>query len=260
MMGFDTFFKRRPQINGLSESERFERKFYLPTSAIPLAAHLLAHCCPADRRYRRGTIHSMYYDTADLEHFDESEQGCRTRKKIRIRWYDTPSSASEAPVFVELKSRNGFSGSKQRKEYAVSSERLNGSVLREEILPYGRLVETLAEFDYTPQTMLQPTLLITYERLRFVEPMTGSRVSLDWNICSTLVSPTMDRGERSLRMEGGVVEVKGRSEELPETLRSLRILETDWSRYSKYATCMQTQLEEPGSFGRTLPSGRGEFA
>ncbi len=246
--------------NVMSPSERFERKFYLPSSAIPFALHLLGHCCPADRRYPRGIIHSVYYDTADLEHYDESEQGSRTRKKVRIRWYDSSQdTAADIPVFVELKSKTGFAGSKQRKELPLSPQKLTLSAMRQGILPYMQILQILSEFDYMPESMLYPTLLISYQRLRFVDPMTGSRVSLDWNIRSTIVSPALDRGEQSLQMEGGVIEIKGQSGDLPPMLESMRLLETDWSRYSKYATCMQTQLEETGSFGRLTPSGRGEL-
>jgi hypothetical protein len=251
-------FGRKPQTN-LSPSERFERKFYLPSSAIPFASHLLAHCCPADRRYPRGTIYSIYYDTAELDHYDESEQGSRIRQKVRIRWYDYSPGAETVAVFVELKSKNGFAGSKQRKEHTIPAHRLNPSVLRDGPLPYTQICNTLAEFDFYPQHQLYPMILISYRRLRFIEPLTGSRVSLDWTIRSTLINPLLNRGEGSLSMEGGVIEIKGRSGEIPQTLRSLNLLETDWSRYSKYASCMQSQLEDPGSYGRLTPSGRGEL-
>jgi len=260
MIGFGCNPKNRQAKNALSLSERFERKFYLPSSAISFASHLLGHCCPADRRYPRGTIHSVYYDTATLEHYDESEQGDRTRKKVRIRWYDSPQdAAADIPVFVELKSKTGFAGSKQRKELPTSPQRLTLSAMRNGILPYMKIVQALSEFNYTPESMLYPTLLISYQRLRFLDLLTGSRVSLDWNIRSTMISPALDRGEQSLRMEGGVIEIKGQSSDLPSTLRSMRLLETDWSRYSKYATCMQTQIDETGSYGRLMPSGHGEL-
>lgn len=257
MIAFADRLNPTPRAADLAPDERFERKFYLPPDAVAFAAHLLAHCCPPDPHYPRGRIRSVYYDTPDLDHYQESEDGSRTRQKVRLRWYGAPNPAIEnVHVFVELKSRNGFAGSKQRKQYAVPARRLAPAALRDGLLPYTRLLQALAEFDYTPHTMLHPTLLISYQRLRFVEPLTGSRVSLDWNIHSTLLAAAFARGEHPLRMDGGVIELKGRSEDLPETLRSLRLLDTDWSRYSKYATCMQSQLEPPGAVGRTTPSGR----
>jgi hypothetical protein len=250
-------FDRNPRQAG-SVSQRFERKFYLPSSAIPFAAHLLAHCCPADRLYRRGTIHSVYYDTAELEHYHESQEGNRLRNKVRIRWYDDLPDADTVTAFVELKSKNGYAGTKQRKACTIPVHRFSPSALREGPIDYTHLCGMLAEFEFQPPVQLCPMILISYLRLRFVEPLTGMRISLDWNIRSTLIYPLLDCGQRSLPMEGGVIEIKGRSGEIPMTLRSLSLLETDWSRFSKYASCMQSQLEESGSYGQLTPSGRGE--
>lgn len=256
--GLRSLLKHR-QENNPSASLRLERKFYLPESKIAFAAQMLAHGCPADRKYPRGEIHSLYFDTEDLDHFEDSEQGSRQRKKVRIRWYDRVSEGTQAvPVFLELKSKTGYAGIKQRKSIEVSPPRLRVSVLRDGVLPYPLILQTLAEFGYYPRDLLIPTILISYHRLRFTDLTTGARVSLDWNIRSTLIAPMLDCREGSLRMEGGVIEIKGRTMDLSPSLEPLRFLETDWSRYSKYACCLQSQLEETGSLGRLLPSGRGE--
>jgi hypothetical protein len=240
-----------------TSSERFERKFYLPTSTIPFAAHLLAHCCPEDRQYPRGTIHSVYYDTPDLEYFNDSQEGNYGRVKVRVRWYDFPQTG-QAPVFLEIKSKRGYAGSKKRKSISIDCERLWNPTSDQGVLPYPAVMYGLAEMGYCPPNLLQPLILISYRRLRFIERMTGSRVSLDWDIRSTRIDPKDGRREGSIRMEGGVIEVKGQSSEIPTTLQSIRELGTDWSRYSKYASCVEAHLEEPGSIGRVWPSGRTE--
>ncbi len=242
-----------------TNSERFERKFYLPASTIPFAAHLLAHYCPEDSQYPRGTIHSVYYDTPDLEYFNDSQEGNHGRVKVRIRWYDFPQTGL-APVFLEVKSKRGYAGSKKRKTISVSSERLGNPTSSQGILPYPAVMHGLAELGYSPPDLLQPLILISYRRLRFVERMTCSRVSLDWDIRSMLIDPKAGRREGSIGMEGGVIEIKGQSSEIPATLQSIRDLGTDWSRYSKYASCVEVHLEEPGSVGRIWPSGRTESA
>ncbi|MBN1124008.1 MAG: VTC domain-containing protein [Sedimentisphaerales bacterium] len=239
-------------------SERLERKFYLPSSAIPFATHLLIHCCPADRQYPRGTIHSVYYDTLDLEHFNDSVQGDHSRKKVRIRWYDDPQATSSADIFVELKSKRGYAGTKYRKMFSVASQRLDLSALRDNMIPYPTLLQTISEFGYRPQSLLYPMVLISYRRLRFIDMLTGTRISLDWNIRSRLIGSQYDRREGWLSMEGGIIEIKGHSMDLPPRLQSIRSLGTDWSRYSKYAGCIESHLEESGSAGRFWPSGRVE--
>jgi hypothetical protein len=126
------------------------------------------------------------------------------------------------------------------------------------LIDYTTLRQELAQFDYFPRKCLQPMILISYNRLRFEDVLTGSRVSLDWNIRSILVSPQLNRQEGSLLMRGGVIEIKGQSTDIPPALQSIRHLGTDWSRYSKYAACMESQLDTPGSVGRFWPSGRVE--
>jgi len=240
-------------------SDRFERKFYLPAAKISFAAHLLAHCCLPDRQYPKGTVNSVYYDTADLEWFCDSQEGNHGRNKVRVRWYDSPQQISATmSVYLELKSKNGFASSKQRKEYLVPSRRLSHPGSHDSILNYSQVTQTLAQFGFFSDKPFQPVIFISYQRLRFEDLLTRTRLSLDWNIRSTLVSPPWNRQEGSLLMRGGVIEIKGPSVDIPPALQSIRLLETDWSRYSKYAACMESQLEMPGSAGRFWPSGRVE--
>jgi hypothetical protein len=71
-----------------------------------------------------------------------------------------------------------------------------------------------------------------------------------------MTAPELGRRERDLRLEGGVVEVKGPSLELPVTLRNMKILDTDWSRFSKYSNSIDSHLSDPGMVARFAPPGR----
>ncbi|HSW59135.1 MAG TPA: hypothetical protein VLH15_12070, partial [Dehalococcoidales bacterium] len=55
---------------------------------------------------------------------------------------------------------------------------------------------------------------------------------------------------------GGVVEIKGRQMELPLALRRLKILDTEWTRFSKYGNCLDACLHDPGNMAGYWPSGR----
>lgn len=235
---------------------RFERKFFVPSSKIPFASHMLVHCCPRDRQYPEGVVNSIYYDTSDLEFFCDSDEGNYIRNKIRVRWYDNPQLNGTIPVYLELKSKNGFAGSKQRIKHLIPSDRLHNGGLKKGLIDYTTLRQGLAQFGYFPTECLLPMILISYNRLRFEDLLTGTRVSLDWNIRSTLISPLLNRQEGSLLMHGGVIEIKGQSTDIPPAMQSIRHLGTDWSRYSKYAACMESQMDTPGSVGRFWPSGR----
>jgi hypothetical protein len=117
-------------------------------------------------------------------------------------------------------------------------------------------METLARFAYFLPEMLQPVIKVSYWRYRFTEIMTGQRVSLDCHIHSTMTIAGLGNGEQALELPGAVIEIKGKTMELPETLTRARILDTDWTRFSKYSACIDAHQEKPGSVGRLSPSGR----
>jgi hypothetical protein len=138
----------------------------------------------------------------------------------------------------------------------VSAERLAPENLEKGIIPRTVLMETLARFGYFSFEILQPVIKISYWRYRFSEIMTGQRVSLDCHIRSTMIVPGLGNGEKELELPGAVIEIKGKTMELPETLTRARMLYTDWTRFSKYSACVDAHQEEPGSVGRLSPSGR----
>jgi hypothetical protein len=240
--------------------ERIERKFFIPPSKIPFARSLLSHICLRDGKYPQGTINSLYFDTPDLDHFQKSDDGNYERQKIRIRWYDNPSNwEGMVPVYLELKAKRGFASRKQRRKILVPAERLKRIRVNNTIVNRSVILQTLSEFGYFSKDRLLPVILISYERFRFTEILTSTRLSVDWRICSSLAAPSLGHSQASLMLEGGVIEIKGPSMEIPKSLQSLSILGIDWTRFSKYAGCLESQIEKPGSIGRFWPSGRIEL-
>jgi len=178
---------------------------------------------------------------------------------VRIRWYDeTPGETGEIPVYIELKSRQGFASSKQRRRLLAPASQLEPAGLARGIISKTTLLETLAGFGHFPEKPLQPVILITYLRYRFNEVLTGDRVSFDRDIRARVITPISGRPSLSgeISLPGGVIEVKGPTISLPQTLRSIRLLDVDWSRFSKYGSCLDVYFTEPGSLGRTSPPGK----
>ena len=237
--------------------QRFERKFFVVPKNVGFAYALLRQICLPDREYPQGQINTLYFDTTDLEQYTKSESGDFKKDKVRIRWYGEVSPEQEViTAFLELKSREGFLSSKQRLRMEVPAERLDRARLRSGIVERRVLLNTVASFGYYPELPLRPIILVSYRRYRFTEMLTGVRVSLDYGIRSTMVARELGYGERELRLPGAVIEVKGPTVELPRTLRRMRLLDTDWSRFSKYGYCVDSHLADPGSVGRLWPSGR----
>jgi hypothetical protein len=160
------------------------------------------------------------------------------------------------PVYLELKSRQGFASSKQRRRLSVPAESLRPANLSRGITDRTTLTGTLADFGHFPDKPLKPIILISYRRYRLNEMQTGVRVSFDHDIRALAVAPELGRREREIRLPNGVIEVKGPALELPPTLRRMRIMEVDWSRFSKYGSCLDVFFSEPGGVARLWPSGR----
>lgn len=178
---------------------------------------------------------------------------------MRIRWYVEDYREGVAiPVFIELKSRQGFASSKQRRWLLVPAPQLEHPALARGIVSRTTLLETLAGFGHFPDKPLQPVILITYRRYRYNEILTGVRVSFDYDIRGVMISAGAGRPavKGGIALPGGVIEVKGPTLEMPLMLRRIRLLDVDWSRFSKYGACLDAFFETPGSVARFSPSGR----
>lgn len=236
---------------------RIERKFYILPRHIGLAYALLRQVCRLDSEYPEEQINSLYFDTADLEQHNRSLAGEFRKDKVRIRWYGTDKDyQNEVPVFLELKSREGLASSKQRHRLVIPAENLKLSSLSSGIVPKSKLIDTMSGFGYFPTKPLKPIIKISYWRYRFTEMLTGVRVTLDCHIRSTMVAREIGYGERELELPGGVIEVKGPNFELPVTLRRMKIMDLDWSRFSKYSSCIDSHEGRLGTVGRLSPSGK----
>ena len=236
---------------------RIERKFFVLPQNIGLAYALLRQFCRLDNEYPEEQINSLYFDTEDLDEHLKSLSGDFRKNKVRIRWYHTLDDHSgEVPIYIELKSREGFASSKQRQKLIIPQSRLEDKNLHTGIVPMTTLIDVISGFGHFPEMPLHPVLRISYWRYRFTEISTGTRVALDCNIRSTIVNRSLGYGERELKMAGGVIEVKGRKVELPLTLRRMSLLDIDWGRYSKYSYCMDSHISGPGTMARSWPSGK----
>jgi hypothetical protein len=148
------------------------------------------------------------------------------------------------PFYLEIKQREGFASSKQRRKFLVPVSAIKP--VHEGILNKTTISRTLASMGYFPEKSLRPVIVISYRRYRFSEMQTGVRVSFDRDIRATVVAADLKRQSGVVRLENGVIEVKGPSIDLPLTLRRLRFLDIDWSRFSKYGNCLEAYFAQTG--------------
>lgn len=267
--------------------ERVEQKFFIRPDRIDVAMGLLFRACRRDPVFPDGQVNSLYFDTNDLEEHRRSDAGDSNKDKIRVRWYGTefdphrrdggspamapadpleatPAVRVEVPaagpdtiqVWLERKSRRGFASFKQRLAVDVPTSGLAFSALGRGIVAPGFLIDTMARFGFFPPSgRFCPVIAISYSRYRFVEPVTGFRVSIDWRIRSSLVMSGIGHGERGLELPGAVVEVKGSRFDMPPALRDLVEIGSSWTRYSKYSSSIDAHAAGMGTVSRNWPSG-----
>ncbi len=218
---------------------------------------MVRQVCRPDREFPHDRVNSLYFDSVDLDQYERSASGEFKKDKVRIRWYgDIAGKKGEVSVYVERKMREGFASSKQRRQLTVDVSSLELANLSRGIISGTELIDVLGGFGYFPEKSLKPIIYITYLRHRFNEMQTGVRVSFDYDISASVVAWELGRRDKELRLRQGVIEVKGPQLELPVTLRNMKFLDTDWSRFSKYGSCLDAHFTEPGSTARLSPSGK----
>lgn len=245
--------------------ERVEQKFFILPQRESLALALLRRVCREDPEHPAGQVNSLYFDTPDLDQHERSDSGESTKDKVRIRWYGgeydphrtggAVGAADDVQVWLELKSRRGFTSTKQRVALDVLATALRFDALKEGIVPATTLAMTMAGFGFFSRGPLRPVIVISYWRYRFVEPQTGLRISLDSRIRSSMVMPGIGHGERALELPGAVVEIKGPVFAVPRSLRQIAEIGSSWTRYSKYSSSLDGHATVRGSVSRLWPSG-----
>lgn len=229
---------RRPRSAAHSSNSdwREERKYPLPSSRSPLLTAWLDARLPRDPSYPVGVVTSCYYDSANLDSYQESADGEFAKQKLRLRWYGEPVD-QYAGVWLELKSRDGARSVKQRVRYPSAGSPNHLGLLipeREELVSRLRDLTDVAAFPLEPT--LQPTALIRYQRIRWQSADGSVRASLDTN-----VRTAHPRGAPIWLPvpSGDVLELKSRGD-LPVQIAHLGQLGLRRTAHSKYALAVET--------------------
>ena len=161
-----------------------ERKFTADGSMLQSALDILSlHCIP-DPEHPEGEIESVYFDNPGFSSYWEKLNGDILKRKVRIRWY--PGSASgpgRTPAFLEVKDRICAARDKQHLKFEADADFLNNASLED--TGWGDLLRERAdEAGVGLYDDLEPVISIRYRRYRFVCPLTGSRISLDYALQS----------------------------------------------------------------------------
>jgi hypothetical protein len=158
--------------------------------------------------------------------------------KVRVRWYSSAHNDNPASLkFLEIKRKDGTNRAKKRVILPESSFQSFGfrGYTSEQIMLVQRMVQKL---DPTlRQFRLFPSLSVSYDRQRFTEGTSGSRISLDTGISCHPHSPSLAFGKTTIQLEQSVLEVKGENDSLPYVLRAPLTGLLEKTAFSKYYEC-----------------------
>jgi len=233
---------------------RVERKFYLPPGKVEMAYGLLRALTRPDPEFPVEEISSLYFDSVDLDELESSLSGDYRKNKVRIRWYGGRNNGVTS-VFIELKARQGFASTKQRRKLEVPSKKLLPRHLASGIVPPGQLAETLSGFGFFTRKALLPVIKISYLRFRFRDAMGSQSLAIDCHIRATPVMRQLENTRGEIEVTGAVLEIKGPGMELPVFLNRVNLLEVDWTQFSKYSACVSACRDREVILGRASPPG-----
>lgn len=210
-----------------------ERKFAGPASAAARAEAVLRARCLPDPEHPRNRIASIYFDTPSLSSLAEKENGDALKTKIRLRWYDDEAGDGTIPAFLEAKRRLCAARSKARVVADVSS-----GWLRQTPLDDGSFVSFLALWAPKlglPAGAWTPVCCISYDRLRFIDPVDGSRVSLDFDIEAPRVNGArFPWASPPVRLDAAVCEFKNPGGNPPAWAHEMARAGLGFGSFSKY--------------------------
>jgi hypothetical protein len=217
----------------LVEDLERELKFAVPIERADHVRHWLESLCRPDAQHPDADVWTIYYDTPALASLDEKLNSDYLKMKVRVRWYSPPGGVARGPAFIEIKRRVGNRREKTRLVLPMSAAELAGRALDDKV--FAALPRLLAPTGTVLDASWQPMLALRYRRRRYVEVMSGARISFDTDIRATALNHRylVARAEGPLRI--AVVEVKGLSDVLPARLRPLIALGIRKQSLSKYA-------------------------
>jgi hypothetical protein len=219
----------------LSSDLRYELKLASDrASAAQARSWIRLHPEGFQAAYPPREINNLYFDTADLQSFNDNLSGINARRKLRIRWYGVQENRKVSNPFLELKIKENMLGDKKRQQLDVTLDLTR---------PYAEILETIrAQSGEKWRSRLlaftQPTLINRYRREYFVSPDATIRATLDYDLVSydqrMGSRPNLDR--RQPLPAFVMIEVKSAPEYHKRLQRVMGYFPLPRSRSSKYVS------------------------
>ena len=226
-----------PSSRNASDSRcEYETKFVFKNYSAGIIINWLKLRCWEDPAFPRGIVSSIYFDTKNWRFLREKVNSDYLKTKVRVRWYaDLDSGIPDEMSFLEAKYKIGSTRTKFRTPLSLSGKYLSHSRLDDpKIL---EIPHRLKNEGIAIPGPLFPVFQVSFKRRRFIEPKTGSRLSIDYDICVPKVNYQMIRAVNPVHLRSAVFEMKGNITDLPDVLHYLTALGCHKQSFSKYASC-----------------------
>lgn len=220
-----------------------ERKFAGPRSALDRAIAILEGRCAHDDLFYEGTVNSIYFDTPRFSSFVEKDDGDNLKTKIRLRWYGCDETLPPAvDAFLEIKARVGSARRKERIGVMVPRELVAEAPFEAPDLGVF-LLSQLDRLALPSPLSWRPVCRISYQRRRYFDAPTSSRVSIDWDIRAGRVNRSLfPAAPETLSLDSVVCEYKNRLGEPPAWAEEMCIAGLAFGSFSKYGEIMSRLL------------------
>jgi hypothetical protein len=219
----------------------FELKLVVDARLADLVASRLAALFAPDPRHPRNTVASLYLDDHALSSLAQSRDGALAKRKVRLRWYESePGRPLGAPTMLEVKRRFGARRRKDRGATSLAAHSLAalaGQLPARRELAGDELLRPLPAD--VAAVELEPALLVRYDRRRFVDPASGSRLALDCAIHAAAIRAGQPAGRLGRVANVAVLEVKNRDGRLPAALAAALGPTLRRISFSKYERCFR---------------------
>ena len=100
-------------MENIANKYRYERKFLIRDLSVQeIETIIKLHPNFFSEIYYQRNVNNIYFDSLELESYQDNVTGSAQRVKTRIRWYGELFGLIEKPV-LELKIKSGFLGRKE---------------------------------------------------------------------------------------------------------------------------------------------------
>lgn len=130
------------------------------------------------RAYPARVVNNLYFDTNDLQSFNDNLAGTSLRRKLRVRWYGPGEGSYVRFPVLELKMKENMLGAKKQQPLDLTLDLAR---------PYREIWQMItsqlgAEWRAHVFAPIYPTLINRYWREYYVSPDEAIRVTLDYDL------------------------------------------------------------------------------